>query len=613
MGKRIISITLLVLLIAGVGFGTLLKDNILGMSLRKVNAKDRNLFYKNELQHAVIATADAYWRRGTAIQYEPRLKYYHKPESATIDNIQYGTCNTFTYNVYKEALGISTPLSSISAVSFFNEKSKYAVLALDGKGFEKCIKKGLESTILPKMEPGDLILYRSRNNKDGHAQMVYSLIDGGGGKILDAWLIHGTTAGINNNAEEKRISRYDSAQMEGSVQKIRFSEFYKRFKETDPRKPNYINYFVLLRPTLNGKTWTAWDNYSYDDTQKAKRRDSSGKVVFGKDKNGNEIRTGVKKVGTEREENIQITASAKDRMKFEGIYITKTNNYKNKTIVPINAGIVYTVTIKNNSNNNYKNLAIRERIPDNTRYVTGGDRFEKNTVIWNGVDIPAGKTKTFSYTVKTPETIGTKLIAKGSVNSIETTTVRNICGKVFSDKEIERIRESFYKLRNTSVNNGFRFVNEVYADAFGRDLGLNELTASDVLDDNNNITALNHMETLLHNDNQYDYKRQIRFYYDYEGTMRLYHTARIKEINLHPGEIVLSSKDNINNAFIYLGDEIVGKNSDGVVIYRSAEEKDQFLKDLYFADGIKGTDGKYIARNKYRVKNIVISPANVIK
>lgn len=567
----------------------------------------------SDYQKAIIATADAYWRRGINLQYEPRLKFYRSPEEATEDNIQYGTCNTFTYDVYKEALGISTPLSSVSAVAFYRQPSQYTVVALDGKGYVKCVEEGLNNTILQKMEPGDLILYRTQHNKDGHAQLVYSLIYDSSGKIIDAWLIHGNTAGIRNHATEKRDSRYDPEQIEGTVQKIKFSDFYKRFQEMDETKTRYMNYFVLIRPAIDGKTWITWDNYTLNDENNAKVKDSTGKMVYGKDKNGNEIRRGMKKAGTEKEEKVQITKAAQDRIKYEGIFITKTNNYQNKTVVPVNSEVVYTVTIKNFSSKDYLNLKIKEKVPSNTTYVTGGDAIENGEVVWNNVTLPSGKMKEFSYTVRTPSIIGTVLISEGKVNNIKTTTVKNICGCVFTNADIEKIRNSFYKLKDTSLNTGVAFVNEVYADAFGIDLGISNLKTWDILDNTNNMIALKNMETLMHNDNQYDYNRSSKFYYNYSETISRYNTARIKEINMHPGEIILSSKDNINDAYIYLGNEIAGKNEDGIYFYKTPEENDKFLKDLYFADEVKDENGKYIERNKFKVKNIVISPANVIK
>lgn len=567
----------------------------------------------NDFQKAIIATADAYWRRGTNLQYEPRLKYYRSPEEATEDNIQYGTCNTFTFDVYKEALGISTPLSSISAVAFFNNQSEYVVLALDGKKYAKCVEEGLEKTILQKMEPGDLILYRNNHNKDGHAQIVYSLIYDSAGNVVDAWIIHGTTAGIKNHAMEKRISRYDMKRVEGSVQKVKFSASYKKYQELDETKARYMNYFVLVRPIFNGKTWLTWDNYTIADEKNAKNKNADGRMLFGKDKNGNEIRRGMKKAGTEREEKVQITKAAKDRIKFEGIFISKTTNYHNKTVVPVNSEVVYTVTVKNFSKKNYEDLLIREKIPQNATYITGGDKVENKTVIWNNVTIPAGKEKKFSYTIRTPILVGIKLVSEGTVNSIKTTTVKNITGRVFTNEEIEKIRNSFYKLKDSSTNVGFVFIDEVYTDAFGFDLGISELKTTEILTNTNRMIALKNMETLMHNDNQYDYKRYLKFYYNFKETCELYNTERIREINLHPGEIILSSKDDINNAYIYLGNEIVGKNSNGITIYNSAEEKDKFLKDLYFADEVRDKNDFYIERNKFKVKNIVISPANVVK
>ena len=403
--------------------------------------------FQNDFQHAIIATADAYWRRSVNLQYEPRLKYYHNPEEAAEDNVQYGTCNTFTYNVYKEALGISTPLNARSATYFFNEKSDYAVVALDGDGYKKCIEAGLENTILPKLEPGDMIIYLNSQKRDGHVQMVYSLVYDND-TIVDAWLIHGTTAGNKKHATECRVSRYDSKQVEGSVQKIKFLEYYKKFQEFDPSKPRYLNYFVVVRPIINKKNWMTWDNYTLKEEEAAKIKKSNGKYVYGKDKYGIEIRRGSKKTSTIRTELIKITDAALDRMRYENIYISKSCSFHNNSVVPIDSELSYTVTIKNLSNKEYAGITVKEEIPLKADYITGGDFVENGSVIWKNIRIPAGETRNFIYSVKTPSTIGAVLLAKGKVNNINTTTVKNICGKIFNEEEVDKIRKNFYKLQN---------------------------------------------------------------------------------------------------------------------------------------------------------------------
>lgn len=462
------------------------------------------------------------------------------------------------------------------------------------------------------MEPGDIILYRNSYNRGGHAQIVYSLMRDSNGRIADAWIIHGNTAGIENHAIERRISRYDPNHIEGTVQKIKFTDFYKRFQEIDSTKAGYINYFVLLRPTIDGNKWLTWENYTIYDEKKARIKSADGKTVYGKDKNGNDIRCGMRKLGTEKEEVIQITDAAKDRIRYPGIYVTKTSNYKNKTVVPVDGEVEYTVTVKNFSKIDYNNLRIAEKVPSNAVYVFGGDRVENDIVVWDNVTIPAGGIQVFTYRVRTPSTIGTMLIAEGKINNIVTTNVKNICGRIFTENEVDRIRSSFFKLKDISYNKGLAFINEVYKDAFGIDIGISNLRTSDVLDDANNVIGLKNMVTLMHNDSNYDYARYSKFYYDYEQTIKLYNTQRIREVNMHPGEVILTSKNDINNAYIYLGDVIVGNNKDGYTIYSTPEEKDKFLKDLFFADEIRDANDKYIERNKFKVKNIVISPANVV-
>lgn len=63
-------------------------NSVLSSACAYVEENEKTL---TDQQRAIIVTADAYWRRGVNLQYEPRLKYYRSPEEATEDNVQYGT------------------------------------------------------------------------------------------------------------------------------------------------------------------------------------------------------------------------------------------------------------------------------------------------------------------------------------------------------------------------------------------------------------------------------------------------------------------------------------------------------------------------------------------
>ena len=63
-----------------------------------------------EQYNALIETAYAYYRQGTQIQYDSyRKNLTLTPEDATPKHTSYTVCSGYTYQVYKQALGIELP------------------------------------------------------------------------------------------------------------------------------------------------------------------------------------------------------------------------------------------------------------------------------------------------------------------------------------------------------------------------------------------------------------------------------------------------------------------------------------------------------------------------
>lgn len=396
----------------------------------------------NELRQAVITVADSYRNRGVNIQYEQRLKTMAlSPEEATEDNILYIQCAGFTWDVYYEALGISLPIWCTQLREEIEKNgSEFSIKCLNQNELKKYVEKEdnkeFVEDIAPSMKPGDVIF------TSGHLQMVYSLKYDDYGNITDALLIHASTDGIKEHATERQKSYIDQKE-EGSVRYTYMSNYYnKDFLKREYDKKEDAT-FVVLRPTINGKTWKnplTGKNPSYPVEL----------TIMGK--------TWENPIDKDGVETYTITEKAKDRMKYKGIYISKTNNFKNKSVVPANAEIEYTLTLKNQSESDYKNIIIKENIPEGTEYVSGGDRIENGVIIWEEKTIPAGETVNYSFKIKVLPKVkkGTVIISKGKVNNIDTTTVKNIVGNMNNADEIIKLKNAYDIISKNSNNNRTR-------------------------------------------------------------------------------------------------------------------------------------------------------------
>ena len=88
---------------------------------------------QDDQRKALIETAEAYYRQGEQLQYDSYRKNLNStPEDATSQHYTYTVCSGFTFQVYKQTLGIDIPDTTEELINFAkeNKDKKDTVIAL---------------------------------------------------------------------------------------------------------------------------------------------------------------------------------------------------------------------------------------------------------------------------------------------------------------------------------------------------------------------------------------------------------------------------------------------------------------------------------------------------
>lgn len=134
---------------------------------------------KQEKAKILLNVADAYYRRGSAIQYNqlsmdrvvrvtPRRQKFFSPEAATEQSVHFLDCATFVWVVYYEAFGLKMPADLTWQMTEVVKPRVYY------RGFTHSEtdteRQQIEADIREKLEPGDLMVY-ARTSGSGHAML----------------------------------------------------------------------------------------------------------------------------------------------------------------------------------------------------------------------------------------------------------------------------------------------------------------------------------------------------------------------------------------------------------------------------------------------------------
>ena len=308
---------------------------------------------------AVMATARAYYHKGVLYQYGSReftvqdrvaggvgrLTTVRPPEFAAPDDQGYSVCSDFTFCVYYHALGYAiygTPRKAITYNMATQSVSNPTTIYKFGKeGGETDFAKAYKEA-WPMLQPGDII---TEHTSAGHAMLYVGDCFGDGKK----YVMHSTGASYNPE------TGVDSLEAKGTVRIDEAEEFL--FKESGA-------YYL-------GKTGRFWSI--------------------------------IRPMNDPAMKDCKITDSARIRMKYDNMQITRYTNPNQYRSVRTGETIAVTTELHNNGKVDYKGLTLSDPLPIggtvDAASISNGGKLDAKGVTWT-LDVPAGETLNLTYNVK---------------------------------------------------------------------------------------------------------------------------------------------------------------------------------------------------------------------
>ena len=278
--------------------------------------------YVSPQMEAVVAVAESYLARGKNLQYaterlldksiDDKITYRliageYSPEDASSQFTTYTHCAAFTYDVYKEALGIEMNGFGVSKLMSFTDMHAFTYYI---KGTEsRELKDSILNQFKNSIQVGDILTCQYSDSSGGHA-MLY---------VGDGWLIHSTWlswegGGAFNFAENK-----DRIEPNGTVE--------RRALETIFQEDNYFYFW-------NQKCWAL-------------------------------VRPMIK------HPDALVTEETKNRMNnLLDVYVEKTSTHPGGKCADLGEEITYKFLLRNDGNLD-KTLEILDCVPDGTEFVRG--------------------------------------------------------------------------------------------------------------------------------------------------------------------------------------------------------------------------------------------------
>lgn len=419
------------------------------------NESNTNPNYTNE-QIAIQDVAYAFYYRGESLQYDDysmtdntakyddgtiitrkrRSQYTHYPEEATPQDIQYTVCAEYVANVFYEAFsdGKGNPyeiknakgnvawdsdsmvrLADSSNSAWYNPN--LAVFYAKGTDGEIASKKEEYKELLEKkLEPGDVIAYRSSGNW-GHVLLYL-----GEDIIINASSISNKLRGGSYNYTKKQ----DVLDKKGTVGIVSLKDDVLNYTDQFSKYifSNDIICLAVLRPL-------------------------------------NEIKS-----NPTQESDFRISDKTLKRMKHSKLVRTKTASIDKYDNINIRDEITYYITIENKSETeDYENIVITDAIPENTELIslTEQGKNENGQLIWN-VNLPKGEKKIISYTVKVKDDkslLGKTIVSDSCiVDGLKLNKIETFINNKLIDTEA--FREDANNLVGKEFQNTSAMLNNIY-------------------------------------------------------------------------------------------------------------------------------------------------------
>lgn len=407
---------------------------------------------QDDQRKALIETAEAYYRQGEQLQYDSYRKNLNStPEDATSQHYTYTVCSGFTYQVYKQTLGIDIPDTTEELINFAkeNKDKKDTVIALyEGSSNiysssvlgtkDKSNYKNLVKSWVNILKPGDILVVT------GHAMMIES-IDKTENKIVIIESANGTRYDYKNH-----VDKYDA---NGTIKYTNLEDRMYAYYNYINRNKTLIEDIAIIRYVNDGKTYIANDGTSKSYT---------------------------------------LTNSAKSRMKYDNIDIEKTitvesseEKFNQSVLTNLEEYITYSIKITNNSGSNYNNIVLEETLDSKVSIIDkGGATLTNNKLKWTISSMLPGTSikKTYKVQVKNNKSnLGKIIVSTGRLDNIATARIETLIGNRLVKEEKTKIQNAFNN-NKASTQTEKDFINKVYKDAFSIDIGLNNsLTNFDII------------------------------------------------------------------------------------------------------------------------------------
>ncbi len=474
------------------------------------------------VRQAIKEVANAYYYRGSNAQYDyHRKSFLYSPEQATSQNTIYSVCSSFTYSVYNQAFGIqiqdhtsklleyaleyydSNNITTNDVIEFWQKNTDNETVYLDNKGNAKDVnlsttqeRQNYAKKLLTmyNLQIGDIIAYRHENNEGGHAAIVYDIMYDDNGLPVDAVLRESTTRKYETQTTKvtlgfcfDEITNDITGNTEGTFQELYLAKGYKRNDEYTRNSLLYnakdSSYFTILRPLLKDENGNYTGKYYYSEMI------STSSNPLGYKTNGRVLK------------DYKILNTTLNRIKYSSIFIEKTIDVFDKSIVGLQDTLEYIIKIRNDSDLDYENFTVNESISDYVEIITAGDGTIKNqSISWQIENLGAGETREIRYKVRVKNDktlLGKKILSTGSVAGIPSATITNTISSNLTELEEEKIKSKAQDLLSSKQYTEKELLSKIYNESVGFSLDLKDLNLSNLIitKDGTQFYPLGHQNT----------------------------------------------------------------------------------------------------------------------
>ena len=410
--------------------------------------EENGIVYESLAQKAVIKTALAYLARGTRIQYaDTRLNVNSAPSNAgtlyrwqagvrkspeeyTTQYLGYSNCAAFTHDVYLAALDMSIGAYTTSMMTQLGGKQRVYKYFPTGEETAEQMA-AVEAEFRSHLKIGDIIVVRYNGSKTGNGHAMLYV----GEKVLQG--VEGYRGAAAEKTDENGV----------------------------PADNGYV--YDIIHSTGS----------NYDYTNQVEKYEMHGTVQITSvdslfdDKNHRYVFDKLDSIAIIRPlENFtkDVPEDTQNRMLYmENIVAEKLSSHTGGMTVNPGDTMSFTFSITN-KNGKDVTLAVKDKVPENTTYVSGAETAEGGALGWT-VTVPAGKTEEVSYTVRVNENaVPGQYIAgtEGSVGGVPVNCPKVYVGRTLSKEEREALLTAARNLSDTPLR-GMELANALYREVPG--------------------------------------------------------------------------------------------------------------------------------------------------